>query len=604
MDHQYTIIILASIGLLTIICQWVAWLSKLPAILFLLLVGIIAGPLLGWIKPEAMFGHLLIPIVELAVALILFEGSLTLNFKEIHQVRKVVRNLVSIGLILTALIGILLAHYIIGFSWPTSAVFGTITAISGPTVIGPMIRSIRPNAHIANILRWEGTIIDPIGALLAVVIFDFIAAIYGGYTFWHTLFHFLEMILVGGLLGVVVGYWLGVALRAYRLPEYLHNVATLTIVLATFALSDMIDTGTGLLAVTMMGITLANMDDVPVSELLGFKESLSLLLISGLFIVLAAQIEFAHISEIIVPTLIVLALLQFVVRPLVMSLCTAGSHLHWQERLLLAWIAPRGIVAAAIAALFAIRLEAFGVEDGGLLVLATFIIIIGTVVWQSLTSRWLANRLGVAEPEPKGVLIIGANPTAIAIAKTLQENHFRVQLAAMDWAHVQMARMQGLDCYYGNPTSEHADRHLDLIGIGKILALSSHSSINALVNMRYRSEFGRDAIYSIQTQDDDIDSQGTDKHFVAQRHQGYVLFDEQLTYSKLAELIETGADIRTTLLTKNFDFEDYLQQYHHHIIPLFAIDPKGLLHIFCSNNNNITPAADWKVIGIIVEKQF
>ena len=494
------VIALAGIGLVAIVCQWAAWLTKFPAILWLLLAGILIGPGIGWLDPDALFGDLLFPFVSLAVAIVLFEGSLTLRFSEIQGMEHVVRRLISIGMLLTWLVTTLAAHWLVAFPWQLAFLFGALTVVTGPTVIVPILRTVRPTAQVANILRWEGVVIDPIGALLAVLVFEFIISGKDGGALGHTFFTFSATVLTGVIIGAVCGQTLGVVLRRHWLPVYLHNLAVLTVVIGAFALSNWIQEESGLLAVTIMGIWMANMKNVKISEILDFKESLSVLFVSGLFILLAARLDLGQLQILGTGAIGVLLVMQLIARPLKVFSATLGSSLNWRERLVLAWIGPRGVVAAAMAALFAIRLQQRGYEFAELLVPLTFFIIIGTVLLQSATARPLAKWLGVAEPEPRGFLILGANPLARAIAAGLKKENFRIVLADGNWDNIRIAMLDGHTTYYGNVVSEHADRHLDLIGIGRLLALSPQSEVNTLAALRYRAEFGTKNIYTQLTQ--------------------------------------------------------------------------------------------------------
>ena len=466
---------LAAIGVLGIGCQWLSWWARLPAILFLLIIGIIAGPVFGFINPDKLFGELLFPIISLSVAVILFEGSLTLKFEEIRGLGHTVRNLITIGAIITWFVIAISAHYLLNFSFELAFLFGAVVIVTGPTVIIPMLRAVRPNAKITNVLRWEGIVIDPLGALLAVLVFDFIISGQQNYAVSSAVLTFSKIIFFGSLIGFVCGWVLGELLRKHLIPQYLRNVITLIVVFAVFVLSDIIEHESGLLAVTIMGMTMANMKDMDIDDILDFKESLSLLLISGLFIILAARIEFYQLIEIGWPALGVLAIAMLVARPLSVFVSSIGSDLTLSEKLIISWIGPRGIVAAAVSALFAIKLEKEGFPDAGLLVPLTFLIIIGTVVIQSATSKYLAAFLKVREPPPTGVLIIGAGNVARAIGKALQQHGFKVVLTDSTWENTSLARMEGLDTYYGNPISEHADRNLNLLGLGKVLAMSGRA---------------------------------------------------------------------------------------------------------------------------------
>jgi NhaP-type Na+/H+ or K+/H+ antiporter len=593
--HEYILIALAGIGLIGITSQWLSWWLKLPAILFLLLGGIVAGPLTGWLDPDALFGDLLFPFISLAVAVILFEGSLTLKFEQIKGLQQVVRNLVSIGILVTWTITTIATYLLLDVGWELALLFGAVTVVTGPTVIIPMLRTVRPNARLTNILRWEGIVIDPLGALLAVLVFDFIISGQGSDALEHTLLGFGTILLVGIVMGALPGYLFGLLLRHHLLPEYLHNLTTLTLVFAVFVSSNLIAPESGLLAVTVLGLWLANMKDVHIQDILSFKESLSLLFISGLFVLLAARLDMHALRELGWPALYVFLAIQFIARPLKVLVSTFGSNLNWRERTLLAWMAPRGIVAAAVAALFALGLQQQGVANANLLVPLTFMVIIGTVVLQSATSRFLARLLDVAEPDPRGFLIIGANPVARTIGKALMEQEYNVLLTDTTWENIRAARMAGLPTYYGNPISAHADQYLDLVGIGRMLALSPVADVNVLAGLRFRREFGQSSIYALQTAQE---KDAPEKLKAAQQHRGYLLFGEDITFSKLSSLISQGAEIHDTHLGEDFGFEDFQQQYGHRAIPLFAIDPRGRIQVFVANGKMV-PQADWTILSLI-----
>lgn len=596
---EHAALALAAIGVMSLACQWIAWWVKLPAILFLLLCGILVGPVLGWLAPDELFGELLFPIVSLSVAVILFEGSLTLRFREIRGLGRVVRNMVTVGLLVTWAVTAVAAHFALGWNWELAILFGALTVVTGPTVIIPMLRTVRPKPAVANVLRWEGIVIDPIGALLAVLVFEFIISGRGSGALSHTLVSFAEIIAVGLALGAAGGYLLGTILRRRWLPDYLHNVATLAIVLGVFAVSNEIQDESGLLTVTVMGMWLANMRDVPVDDILDFKESLSVLLVSGLFIILAARIEFAQLHLLGASALVVFLAMQFVARPLKVMVSTWGSSVKRNERLLLAWIAPRGIVAAAIAAVFALRLQQTDAGSTGqqaeLLVPMTFLVIIGTVTLQSATARPLARWLGVAEAESNGVLVIGANAVARKIALALKEHGFAVQLADPNYDDASEAHRAGLPTYHGNPISEHADRRLDLVGLGNMLGLSRNRQLNLAAAMRYRSEFGDDAIYTVQTS---AEKSAEEKDKVAGERRGGVLFGEDVTIEKLSSLVAQGAEIRSTPLAADLDFETWRTRYGRKALPLFALTPRGQLRIFVAGAEP-SPSEGWTVVSLV-----
>jgi NhaP-type Na+/H+ or K+/H+ antiporter len=600
--HQEIVIALSAIGIVAIFCQWFAWWIKLPAIVFLLIAGIVLGPLTGWLNPEQLFGDLLFPMVSLSVAIILFEGSLTLKFEEIRGLQKVVRNMLTIGVATTWAAITIGTHYIIGFSWDLSLLFGALMVVTGPTVIVPMLRTVRPNATISNILRWEGIVIDPLGAILAVLVFEVILSIQlqGHASFSHTLYMFGETIFIGSAIGALAGYLFGLVLRKHLLPEYLHNVATLTLVFACFALANQLSEESGLLTVTVMGIWLANMKNVPVEDILDFKESLSLLLISGLFILLAARLDFSQFEALGWGAIVLFLFIQLFARPIKVIVSTYNSGLTWQEKFMVSWIGPRGIVAAAVTALFALRLQDIGVENAELLVPLAFTIIIGTVFLQGSTARFIANRLGVADPDDSGFLIIGANPVARMLAQALNENGFNTLVTDGSWTNIKLARMEGLDTYYGNAVSEHADRHLDLIGLGHLLALTPQKELNALAGQRYRSEFGNNNVYFLSTEVEK-DKDGEEQiSRTAVSHDHHVLFDNEITYSKLASLISQGAKPKQTNISESFTYQDYQEQYGNRATPLFAFNAKRQLRFFTSEEELVLDAG-WTLTALIQE---
>ncbi|UUY08593.1 sodium:proton antiporter [Pseudomonas sp. J452] len=595
MSETQILLGLGGIGAAALASQWLAWRLRLPAILFLLISGILAGPILGWLAPEQLFGPLLFPLVSLSVALILFEGSLTLRLDEWREIGGVVKRLVTLGALATWAVIAIATHYLLDFPWDLAILFGTLTLVTGPTVIMPMLRVVRPRASVANILRWEGIVIDPIGALLAVVVYSFIASHSGGAPWSESLGTFAVVIACGSLFGAAGGWLFGLALRHHWLPEYLENLGALAAVLGIFIAANLLVHESGLLAVTLMGMWLANMRGVDVQHILHFKENLSVLLISGLFILLAARLDLHALLALGPATLALLAVIQFIARPLNVALSTFGSNLDWRERALLAWIAPRGIVAAAVSAIFAQRMQQHGFAQAQLLVPLTFLVIIGTVVLQSATARPLARLLKVAEPAARGFLIIGANPVARAIGRALQQRGSRILLTDSNWENISAARMDNLPNYFGNPASQHADSHLDLIGIGQLLALSPSSEQNNLACTRFRPDFGKHSLYSLPNP---REQRLSEKHQASHEHRGQAFGNPAQSYGQLAGLLARGAEVRSTTLTVAFGWDDYRALHGNRATLLLAFDPRGWVHV-ASEPLAFIPAADWTVLALI-----
>ncbi|MFC0703689.1 cation:proton antiporter [Marinobacter persicus] len=589
-----TAMILASIGVISLFCQWLAWRVRMPAILFLLIGGIVAGPVTGFLQPEAVFDDLLFPLISLAVAIILFEGSLTLRAEEIRSHGKMVRNLIPVGSIVTCTIGTLAARWILDVPWEVALLFGAISVVTGPTVIAPLLRAVRPTSSIANILRWEGIIIDPVGALLAVLVFEGIVSWGQGNVFGHSAWIFGKTLMVGFLIGAGAGYLNGLALRKHWLPQYLHNAGTLTFMLGVYVLSNELAHESGLLTVTVMGIWMANMKQVPVEDILEFKESLSVLLISALFIILAARVDFGSIAELGWGLAAVLAVLMLLARPVSIFLSAIGTSLNWREKVYLSWIAPRGIVAAAVSALFAFQLERIGFEGADVLVPMVFMLIITTVTLQSLTARPFARLLSVQEPPAHGFLILGANPVARLIAEALQKHDVPVMLTDTNWENVRQARMKNMPVYFGNPVSEHAATHMDLTGIGNVLILSPYKQLNSLATYHFLDWFGDGSVFSLSEGDQDQRARLQTAGKI-QRTRG--LFSEA-SYAKLASLVSQGYTVKTTHLREEFGYQQFLDQYQNQPLVLFVMDSRKHIRPVRSMEE-LEPEEDWTLISLV-----
>jgi len=537
---------LALIGVLSLFCQWLGWKLRLPAILPLLICGLMLGPGFGVLNPDAIFGDLLFPIISLGVAVILFEGALTLNFKEIKDHGRMVTHLVSIGMVITWGCISTATYYLLNFSWEVALLFGALVVVTGPTVIVPMLRSVRPKSQLASILRWEGIVIDPIGALLAVLVFEYITV--SGNPTHHVLFALGSMLTLGLGLGAAAGYLIGQVIRHNLLPHYLRNTAVLTLMLGVFVGSNLLQEESGLLTVTVMGIWLANMRGVDIAEILEFKETLTVLLISALFILLAARLDSNAMMDLGWGGIGVLAVTMLIARPLSIWVSGIGTSLSKADKWFLCWIAPRGIVAAAVSSLFAIKLEANNVQGADAIVPLVFLIIIGTVVIQSLTAGRWAKYLGVTSGSAQGVLIFGASKFSRELAKLLKAKEVKVLLADSNWDNIRLARMDNIPVYFGNPASEHAETYMDLTGIG-------HAE------------------------------QGSARHQLSESYkQRLCLFGDTVSYAKIASQMAKGAQLKVTNLTENFTFEHFRKRYGETALPLVYLTKEGKVVIVSGND--------------------
>lgn len=581
---------LGLVGVLSLLCQWLGWKTRLPAILPLLVCGLLIGPGLNILNPDELFGELLFPIISLGVAIILFEGALTLNFKEIKNHGRMVTHLVSIGTVITWGCIATATHFILEFQWSMAILFGALVVVTGPTVIVPMLRSIKPKTKLASILRWEGILIDPVGALLAVLVFEYIS--FTSDPTVHILSALGTTLVIGLGFGLISGYYVGYLLRNNLLPHYLKNTAVITIMLGVFVSANLMQEESGLLTVTVMGIVLANMRGVGVSDILEFKETLTVLVISVLFILLAARVDSQALLSLGWQGLVLLLVVMFIARPLSVWCCGVGTSLTKQDKWFLSWMAPRGIVAAAVSSLFAIKLEKIGVEGSELIVPLVFLIIIGTVVIQSLTAAPWAKFLRVNKEKSQGLLIFGGSLFARELAAVLISNNVRVLLADNNWDNIRLARMQNIPVYYGNPASAHALNFLDMTGIGRLLVLSPYTQLNPLVIFQYQDLLGKDKVYGLDNGDEK-----KPRHQLSETYrQRLCLFGKTVSYAKLASLISQGAVIKSTNLTENFNFTDFRACYGDSALPLVYIKNEK---VFIYTASESLPASGIELISLL-----
>ena len=586
---------LAALFVLGVGSQWLAWRLKIPSILLLLVVGFTAGRTTGLIDPDAMFGDVLFPLVSLSVAVILFEGGLSLRLHDLRDTRGVVVRLLTVGVLATWAIIAIAAVTILGFPVSQSLLLGAILVVTGPTVIGPMLRNMRPTGGVGPVSRWEGIVVDPLGAVLAVLVFEAIESI--GHSSAQTAavaasLALLRTLLVGAGTGAAAGVLIVVALRKRWIPDFLQGAVVLMIVLAGFTAANLMQQESGLLAVTLIGIIVANQQTVSVRHITEFKENLSLLLLACLFILLAARLRIEDIVSLGFNGVIFLAAVILLARPAAVFCSTFRSSLSWKERGLLAWFAPRGIVAAAVSSLFAIRMgdSAAGHE----LQSATFLVIVGTVLVYGLTTPWLARRLGLSSADPQGVLIAGAHAGARAIALALQNEKITVCLVDSNRVNVQTARMEGLAASHASILSEQIADELDLGGIGRFMGLTRNAEVNSLAALRFQELFGRSEVYQLRPEADRSAKKDTSVRLL----HGRQLFAADVTYDTLDAWFAQGATVKCTRLTEQFDYDAFQSHYGQAALPLFTLTDAGKLKPV-TDGTAFTPGQNTTIIGLV-----
>ena len=596
MEHHaaYSIAMVLALG---IGAQWLAWRLRLPAIVLLSVAGLVAGPWLGILYPTADFGRFLQPVISLCVAVILFEGGLNLQFHELRLAASGVRRLVYLGAPLTWVLGSLAAHYIGDLSWPTSLVFGAIIVVTGPTVIIPMLRHAMLNRRTASYLKWEGIINDPIGALLAVLVFQYFVFSGEVAALDEVLAGLGRAVLIAGILGVLPGWGIGVAFRRGWVPEYLKAPITLALVIAIYVLSNRMQHEAGLLAVTVLGIVMGNLNLPSIQDMRRFKEYITILLVSSVFILLTADLQPELLARMSWPTFALIFAVMFLVRPLMVWLATIRADMIWQDRLLVGWIAPRGIVAAAVAGVFAPRMQAAGYQDADMLVPIIFTLIFATVLAHSFSLGYLGRWLGLASKKGNRVVIVGASPFSTELAQLLQEEKVGVLLVDTSWHRLRDARLHGVPVYYGEILSDNAEESLELNDVGTLLAATSNDAYNALICTSFGAEMGRSKVFQLPMYSGDDD----DPRSLARANRGQVAFGENAVYEDLWSHLAAGWTFHKTPLTENFTWQDHLEECADDTIQLLMISSEGDVVIH-SPQNQFNPRPGDTVVSFGPEK--
>lgn len=587
---------LSGIIILGILAQWVAWKFKIPAILPLILIGLLVGPIAAaflsedgskWIEPlwngtKGLFpGEGLFYFVSLAISIILFEGGLTLKRAEIKHVGPVITKLITIGSTITFFGASFLARFIFNLSWEISFLFSALIIVTGPTVITPILRNIPLKKDVSAVLKWEGILIDPIGALVAVLVFEFIS-VEGDSGFTKTaLIEFGKIILFGTTFGFTFAHALAFAINKKFIPHYLLNVVSLSTVLLVFVESEVFAHESGLLAVVVMGMVLGNGKLENIKELLYFKESLSVLLISILFILLAANINIEDLMLLYRwETAALFALVVFVLRPIGVFISTAGSKLKFNERLFISWVGPRGIVAAGIASLFGSKLIKQGVSGAEYITPLVFMIVLGTVLLNATTARVFAKLVGVFLKRSEGILIVGASKVSRLIGRYLEDNDRHVVLIDSNQTNIQLAQELGLEAFNTDIYSESLEDNIELNDIGFLMALTGNRDINKYAINKFGEQFGENGSFRLISVDEMNHPEKNPKEGLFSQTDDFIQLTEVARkYPKIHEIEILDREHYEKLIEVTNADED--------MIPLLVKDKKGILEIISSHNKAI-----------------
>ena len=601
LSQSQTLFQLGLVGVLAAAAPLIAQVLRLPSILVLLALGFGAGAI-GALNPNALLGENLVSAtVSIAVGIILFDGGLSLNLRKMTgSGRSVVRRLVSIGILTTWAVGTVAAFLLFHLSWEIAILLGAILVVSGPTVVGPLLSFIRPTKSVNSVLMWEGTFADPLGATLGVLVYSAVIARHA--SVGGSIAQFLLSVGIGAGFGLA-GAVLILAWSAWFKPNQTQAVAgTLMFVVAMVVGADLLREDTGLITGLVMGMILVNRPRGIEPQGLAIEStklahawreriaSLTTFMIGTLFIILSAQVSPHEIASIGWVSLAFIAVLVLVGRPLAVALSTLRSALHMRERAFIAWMAPRGIVAAATSSTFALGLSQAGIGGGAeKLVPITFIVIVATALIYGLSGAPVARALGVARTGPGGVLLVGATKVGRAIGRALKARGLTVVLWTGSDERARAAEADGLIIYRGDPTADAtADAPSELDELEYALAVGDDEGLDAMVATDLSEYFGRDRVFQLPVKE------GRAADFYTRAR---VLFDGSANHDVLAARIQAGAEIGVAVspAAGETDIGDLLGTAG---IPMFVHTPGKRLRVLAAGDRPaIEPGQE--LIGLI-----
>ncbi|MBV0911893.1 cation:proton antiporter [Anianabacter salinae] len=566
---------IALVGALGVGSQWLAWRLRLPAIVLMLVAGVIVGPVLGLFDPQRDIGPLTQPLIALAVAVILFEGGLTLEFHGLKDRARGVRRLVFVGAPLGWLLSALALHFGAGLSWESSAVFGGILIVTGPTVIAPLLRQARLSRRPAALLQWEAIVNDPIGALAAVLAFEVVQVLYTATTAGAAVTEFVLGIGIATALGFAGGFGVAQSFRRAKVPEYMKVPVIFAALLAVFAASDAFLHESGLLAVTVMGIVIANSDLPSFTEVRRFKEHATILLVSGVFILLAASLDFAALGALDWRAGLFVALVVLVARPVTVLAALMFTDVPVKERVLVATTGPRGVVLVAVAGLFGERLAALGVADGALVGPLAFVLVAVSVVLHGFTLGPIARALGLTGGDKPGVLLVGGNSFTVALGEALQKAEVPVLMADPNPTHLRAAWKSGLKTFYGDVLSDAAEDRIEMVAYTTVVAATDNDAYNTLVATDLAPEVGRANVYQVAREKSDS------ARYSLPASLGGRAFGQKQTFAAFRSLIWRDWTVRVTKLSEEFTLDDWR-----------ATNPEGIVIATIAKSNEIRFVVD------------
>lgn len=595
---ENTTISLTLIIALSLTSQWIALRVGWPPILLYLLLGLCLGPLYGVVQPDLLLGDLLFPVVSLSVAIILFDGGLHLKFDQLGTLKSLVFRLCTIGAFTNAVICASLAHYILGFPWDLSFVVGAMLIVTGPTVIAPMLRQLRLNHNLSNALKWEGIVTDPYAAIVGVFFVNAIMYPAKTASITNLISHVVGCIGLGIIGGLLAAYILLKLIEKEAIPVAVEVPITMVFVLVTFVVCNHYQHESGLVAVTAMGMRMANQDRVNVSKIIIFKSELQIILIPILFTLLAARLHWSEISQINMLMAVFLMATIFLARPVAIAIATANQGIPFKEKVFLAFFAPRGIVSVAVTSLFALELSRVNYPYSNAFLSTMILTILGTVVIYSLLSQVMTRMMDVRETDPNGVLIVGSNVFSRQLALLLEKFNVPVTLMDTDRQQVLEARMQDLEVRHVREIAPGLVKQFDFRNKGILLAMTNSGPVNQLVCSIFREQFTDGRRFSLECSRPSMFGPES-----LSDRAGLVLFQEGIQYEYLVAHIESGAQLKATRITKEFSIDRFMDRFAQEAIPMFKLYDNHRLEP-ANRKNTVLEGENFTLISLILSNEI
>jgi NhaP-type Na+/H+ or K+/H+ antiporter len=577
---------IGSIILIGMFAQWMAWKQKIPSIISLLVSGFLVGPVFGILNPREVMGQdVIFSIVEISVALILFDGAMQLKFSEFKPVSSGLKRILTLGVVIHFVLITTAAHFIMNVSIGFSALLGGILVVTGPTVIMPALREANMNKRVSNYLKWEGILTDPVGAIVAVVVFD--AIVLSAETDPLTvLTSIIKIILISFAFSFFIKFLLNVSLRKKLIPEFLQIPFITSLVICSFVFSNELQHGSGLLTVTILGILIGNSKIDILFNLRSFKENITTMCISFVFIIITASIPLEVFKMIELPHIIFILLVSFVLRIVAILISTYKSQMDFKEKILIGSYGPRGIVAASVASVLSAEMLNEGIKVGDLFLPIVFLVILTTVISHGLILKPLCRRLGLEGNDRNGIVFIGTMPWVLDLAIKLKGIGIPVMVTSASWYKLSPFRKMGISTYYGQVLDHLETGDLDLNEYSSLIAMSENDSFNILACEKFSRYLGQENVYHLKKSRNFIH----DQYNIDKSSYCLLLNNFELRYENLMKFYQYGWAFKDTKLTDNYTFQEFRLDNEKAIICMLIREDGTIL--FDSNFSETPKAGD------------